>query len=225
MTRKKQSRGNCIYCGSLMTKTGMAKHLQSCDKRKETITDAAVSRYGEIFYHLQIEEAWQGGFWLHLEMSGKATLDDLDEYLRAIWLECCGHMSQFSFQRWKDEVPMDTEAKQIFKQGLKLTHIYDFGTSSETKIKVISIRTGQATSPHPIVLMARNELPEALCIECGKEASWLCVECLYEHDQDGTLCDQHAETHPHEDYGEPIALVNSPRVGMCGYVGPAEPPY
>ena len=26
-------------------------------------------------------------------------------------------------------------------------------------------------------------------------------------------------------YGDPISLVNSPRLGMCGYDGPAEPPY
>jgi hypothetical protein len=43
--------------------------------------------------------------------------------------------------------------------------------------------------------------------------------------QPGTLCDAHAATHPHEDYGEPLALVNSPRSGMCGYEGPADPPY
>ena len=54
---------------------------------------------------------------------------------------------------------------------------------------------------------------------------WLCFECMYELDEPGTLCDRHAEEHPHQDYGEPVPLVNSPRVGMCGYSGPAEPPY
>jgi hypothetical protein len=48
---------------------------------------------------------------------------------------------------------------------------------------------------------------------------------VYELDQQGTLCDDHAQEHPHEEYGEPVPLVNSPRVGMCGYVGPAEAPY
>ena len=38
--------------------------------------------------------------------------------------------------------------------------------------------------------------------------------------------DKHAKTHPHKEFdGGHIALVNSPRLGMCGYVGPAEPPY
>lgn len=34
-----------------------------------------------------------------------------------------------------------------------------------------------------------------------------------------------ADLDPHDDYGEPIELVNSPRLGMCGYTGPADPPY
>ena len=41
----------------------------------------------------------------------------------------------------------------------------------------------------------------------------------------GMLCQLHAGTHPHDDYGNPVSIVNSPRMGMCGYDGPAEPPY
>ena len=37
------------------------------------------------------------------------------------------------------------------------------------------------------------------------------------------FCDAHAEEHEHDDML--MALVNSPRTGMCGYDGPAEPPY
>lgn len=48
---------------------------------------------------------------------------------------------------------------------------------------------------------------------------------VYEHELSGFLCDHHAQDHPHDNYGDPMPLVNSPRVGMCGYEGPAEPPY
>lgn len=99
------------------------------------------------------------------------------------------------------------------------------GTSSETLIKAVGEREGNPLSPHPIFLMARNDEPEAHCIECGQPASWLCIECLYETEGPGTLCDEHAENHPHHNYGEPMPLLNSPRTGMCGYEGPAEPPY
>ena len=40
----------------------------------------------------------------------------------------------------------------------------------------------------------------------------------------GTLCDRHAEGHPHVNYGSLVPMVNSSRTGMCGYVGPADPP-
>jgi len=44
-------------------------------------------------------------------------------------------------------------------------------------------------------------------------------------DMEGALCNQHAEKHPHDDYGEPMPLVNLPWVRKCGYNGSAEPPY
>jgi len=227
MSRRKQSKGKCIFCGREMTKGGLSRHLSSCPKRQEAISAAGRnSGKTQQLYHLQVQDSWSPDFWLHLEMRGSATLKDLDHYLRAIWLECCGHLSQFSVGGWGgSEISKRTQIGRVFSPGVELTHIYDFGTSSETLIKAVRVREGKAISKHPIFLMARNNLPEAPCIECGKPASWLCLECLYESDEPGMLCDQHAEDHPHDDYGAPIPLVNSPRLGMCGYDGPAEPLY
>lgn len=227
MPRGPQSKGTCTYCGQETTKSGMTKHLSACPQRR-AIVEQADGKKGasETLFHLRAQAAGQGGFWLDLEMRGNAKLADLDHYLRAIWLECCGHMSQFSMgKRWGEEISQDLKAKIIFTPDTQLTHIYDFGTSSETLIKVAGMREGKPTTTHPIALMARNLMPEAKCIKCEKPAAWLCTECLIEHDVWGTLCDQHAKKHPHNNYGEPIPLVNSPRMGMCGYDGPAEPPY
>ncbi len=227
MANRKQSRGKCNFCGKEMTKGGLSKHLKSCAKRQEAI-DTANQGKGKTqrLYHLQVRDAWLPDFWLHLEMNGTATLNDLDKYLRAIWLECCGHLSQFSFGGWSgNEIAKSRKVASVFDKGLELTHIYDFGTSSETLIKVVDVNEGKPLSKHPIFLMARNYQPEAKCMECDQRANWLCIECLYEDEVWGTLCDKHAKTHPHNNYGEPMPLVNSPRVGMCGYVGPADPPY
>lgn len=227
MARGKQSKGKCTFCGREMTKGGLAKHLPTCTQRQEAIR-AASPKYGpeQELYHLQVQGAWAPDFWLHLEVKGSAKLQDLDDYLRAIWLECCGHLSQFSVGGWRgEEIPQGKRVDKVFRPGVELTHIYDFGTSSETLIKVVEVRRGRPLSSHPIFLMARNNPPEAQCMECGQPASSLCLECMYERDEPGTLCAKHAEAHPHQNYGEPIPLVNSPRGGMCGYVGPAEPPY
>ncbi|HEY77140.1 MAG TPA: plasmid pRiA4b ORF-3 family protein [Thermoflexia bacterium] len=205
----------------------MRRHLMACPERQAVIA-AAEQGPGrtETLFHLQVEDAWRGDYWLHLEMRGSATLDTLDRYLRAIWLECCGHLSRFSIRGWgSPDIPMSRRAKEVFAPGRTFIHQYDFGTTSETRIKVLSSRQGKPTTGHPIALMARNVPPEIPCIECGRPARWLCVECLVVEGVFGALCDEHATTHPHKEYGEPLPLVNSPRMGMCGYRGPAEPPY
>lgn len=227
MPERRQSKGKCAFCGQEMIKDRMTKHFPTCSPRQELI-EKAESRRGEkeTLYHLRIQDSYRSRFWLDLEMRGSATLKDLDRYLRAIWLECCGHLSRFSFGGWDGkEISPRRKANEIFELGVELTHIYDFGTSSETLVRVVGAREGKPATSRPMALMARNLPPEAQCIECGQPANWLCVECLYEEDVSGTLCDGHVKTHPHDNYGEPIPLVNSPRLGMCGYDGPAEPPY
>ncbi len=229
MTRRKQSQGECVFCGRAMTKSGLSKHLKSCPQRQAAIKAAESNQpAGQTgpLYHLQIQDAWSPDFWLHIEMKGDASLKDLDRYLRAIWLECCGHLSRFSVGGWRgQEIPMSRKIERVFKPGVELTHIYDFGTPSETLVKAVDIRTGSPLTKQPIYLMARNNMPEATCAECGEPAGWLCMECLIEAGEWTTLCEKHAAEHPHDDYGAPIPLVNSPRLGMCGYDGPAEPPY
>lgn len=227
MPRGKQLKGTCEYCGQEIGKDLITKHLSACPKRQMIIEKAEHGKAkNERLYHLRVQDARRSEFWLDLEMRGSATLNDLDYYLRAIWLECCGHMSMFSIGGWRgEEISKKRKIGEVFRPGVELTHIYDFGTSSETLIRAIGTREGKPTSPRPIVLMARNLMPESICIDCGQPAAWLCEECLIEEERWGTLCDRHAKTHPHENYGEPISLVNSPRLGMCGYDGPAEPPY
>ncbi len=227
MSSRKQSQGACVFCGREMTKGGLSKHLKTCPQRQEAINKAA-EKAGpkQRLFHLQIQDAWSSDFWLHVEMNGGATLKELDKYLRAIWLECCGHLSRFSVGGWGgNEIAISRKIEQVFSPGVELTHIYDFGTSSETLVKAVEVREGQPLTKHPIFLMARNHMPPAVCAECGEPAGWLCMECLIEEGEWVTFCQKHAEEHPHDNYGEPMPLFNSPRVGMCGYDGPAEPPY
>ncbi len=228
MARRKQSRGVCHYCGRVLAKSGMSRHLKSCEKRQAAIA-AADQAQGpdEDIYHLRVQDAWWGLYWLHLEMVGSALLEDLDMYLRAIWLECCGHLSAFHLETaWVGpELSMGSKAGDVFQVGQKIIHLYDFGTTSETEIKVVGVRQGKPTTPHPIALMARNQPPEMICMQCDQPASWLCMECVYEDDASGLLCDLHVTDHPHDNYGEPVPVVNSPRLGLCGYIGPADPPY
>jgi hypothetical protein len=227
MPGAKQSKGACGFCGAEIAANAVTKHLSVCQGRQAAIEKAARKKAApESLFHLHVRDAAISEFWLHLEMRGSGTLNALDSYLRGIWLECCGHASQFSVGGWGgDAIAKTRKIGQVFEPELELTHIYDFGTSSETLIKAVGVREGVPVSARPIALLARNLMPECRCIECRQPASWLCMECVTEEEQWGTLCDKHAQTHPHKNYGKPIRLVNSPRLGMCGYTGPAEPPY
>jgi len=234
---RSQSRGSCLFCGREFAKGGLSRHLPTCAKRLEAQTEADRSkRHRQTLYHLQVQDAWGASYFLHLEIRSNATLKDLDEYLRAIWLECCGHLSAFeiagvSYENTSDpwgesEGPLMGAVKvsSVFRMGLEIAYEYDFGTTSELTIKVMAQREGKPLTEHPIFLMARNNFEQPPCMICGKPATWLCSECMYDRENDrGELCDEHADGHEHEDMM--LALVNSPRTGMCGYSGPAEPPY
>lgn len=225
MANKKQSRGNCAYCGRELARGGMGRHLAGCDARLQAIARTHASGEAVPLIHLQVVGGWSGDHWLHLEVSGETTLKKLDGYLRAIWLECCGHLSAFSYPgRGGRDVGMARKVMDVLGPEAELEHVYDFGTSTVSRLKGLNVRRGVPTTRHPIALMARNVAPAYDCQECGAPATSLCMECVYD-DQPGTLCDEHAEDHPHEEYGSPMALVNSPRAGQCGYDGPAEPPY
>lgn len=209
----------------------MSRHLAACAKRREAAaatdaaTDAGRGEPRELVL-LQVRDAGEGDFWLYLEVDGDATLKQVDSYLRAIWLECCGHLSEFSTGGWDGRtVGKAQKVGRAFRSGAELTHIYDFGTESVTLLKAIAVREGKRATRHPIALLARNAPPALECQECGEPATHFCAECVYEDEASGTLCARHASSHPHEDYGGTVLLVNSPRMGLCGYEGPAEPPY
>jgi len=203
----------------------MSRHLAACPRRSESAVDTTAGA-AQTLFHLRIQDGHTGAFWFDAEVRGTATLREVDTYLRAIWLECCGHLSKFSTGGWgSPQVARSRQVEAVFADGVELTHIYDFGTESVTLLKRVGSRHGVPLSRRPIVLMARNLAPQVVCVTCGQPATHFCQECQSEWDSPGTLCAQHAEDHPHEDYGEPIEIVNSPRLGMCGYTGPAEPPY
>jgi hypothetical protein len=69
-----------------------------------------------------------------------------------------------------------------------------------------------------IQILARNAPPLITCEICGEIAPLVCAQCIWS--DEGWLCDKCAGEHK---CGEEmlLPLVNSPRVGMCGYTGEA----
>ena len=227
MPSTKSTKGICAYCQQEVAKAAALKHVGACKPRQTAIAAAEAGKIpSETLFYLRVQDAYVKAFWLDLEVRGTAKLKDLDKYLRAIWLECCGHMSQFSRGGFGGRTAaMTRQVRDVLADGTEWTHLYDFGDTSETLVRAMAVREGRPATKHPVALLVRNVAPAYSCMDCEQPAKWFCRECRMEHDLVGTLCDAHEKTHPHREYGEPVALVNSPRLGMCGYDGPADPPY
>ena len=208
---KKQTKGECAKCFELVAKKSMAKHLEKC------FTDEK----GESAFHLFI-----GGprkqFWMHVALKETATLQDLDQLLRDEWVECCGHLSLFRTGAWnyvnyeEDLLPQDKHMKEgkaaeILSPGMEFDYEYDFGTTTYVTIKVLGkIKTG---SNQKAVVLAQNEMPDAVCDMCGAEATQTVADISNE-----TFCEKCSEKID-EDEKPLLPLVNSPRTGQCGYIG------
>jgi hypothetical protein len=216
------TQGKCQVCGRMMSKGGMTRHLATCLEQ----APAEKGRKRRL-YRLVVEGRHCPEYWMHLEMPAKATLDDLDFFLRRTWLECCGHLSCFTIggvrfasnpdTEWglEEERSMNIALERVLRPGDGALHEYDYGTTTELIVRVVGEREGVHTGSEPRVL-ARNEPPAIACERCGQPATQVCTQCIW--DGGGWLCDACLEEH---DCGDEMALpvVNSPRVGMCGYTG------
>jgi len=224
------SYGKCFLCGGTFAKNTIGRHLKNCAPAHDTGRGKPVR-----LFHLSVEGRYAPYYWMHLEIPASATLADLDDFLRAVWLECCGHLSAFTIDNisyeldtgmvdamWKEFFGpirptrhMNVKLYNVLSVGKVFSHEYDFGTTTELKLKVVGERQGSRPIKGVRVL-ARNYAPVFTCIKCGQPARWVYTWGEYE-----TYCDAHAREH--EDWGEGfLPLVNSPRVGKCGYTGPQD---
>lgn len=223
-TRVKSS-GKCNLCGGAFGKASMTRHLAACLSSRSPQASSAKGT-GRLL-HLLVEGRGQPDYWMHLEMAAEDSLSTLDEFLRRTWLECCGHMSEFEigesrytssgmgdFGSLGDESEsMDVALGDVVQVGTKFSHQYDFGTTTELTLKVLGEREGAAKSA--LKLLAKNDPPVIECA-CGKPSTKVCTQCVW--DQGGWLCDKCASSHECDEEMF-LPVVNSPRVGMCGYTG------
>ena len=238
MQEELKSEGKCLYCGEMLPQKEIYKHLSK--HLKET---AKTGKPGLSFLiKAELPKKWgKTPLFLSLWVDGDATLQTIDTFLREIWLDCCGHMSSFSLPKKKPsknidmisiarmfdedseypgELTMKKKAKDVFSNGLVLTYEYDFGSTTELEITVLEEFPVKADQK--LVLLSRNEPLKVTCSICKKApATQICSVCMY--NEDAVFCDKCAKKHAKtcgdfDDYAS-MPVVNSPRMGVCGYTG------
>lgn len=203
--------GICQVCGTRQSKASMLGHLRMCF----CVPQARTALLGSELFLLRAQ-AGDAVYWLDIAVKRDAKLKEVDRFLRRIWLECCGHMSEFHSTAYH-KVNMSTTVGDAFRRiGDHLGYVYDFGSSTELVVSLLERTGGKIASA--VQLLARNEPPVLLCDECNGPATAVCAECIY--DGAGLCCAEHVKTH---ECGEEMLLpvVNSPRMGVCGYTGEA----
>ncbi|HYU75750.1 MAG TPA: hypothetical protein VEL31_24015 [Ktedonobacteraceae bacterium] len=230
MTRQ-ISKGECTFCHTEYSKSGMTRHLQTCKQRAsiEAQTEYHQQAQTTSKLHLLVEEGrYSPTYWMHLDITANTTLATLDQFLRDIWLECCGHLSAFDIAGTRYSVDearyeWDTDQKsmrvplgEVLHPGQTCSYQYDFGSTTDLIMKVISEREAPADGK-AIHVLARNALWFYPCDECGAPSILVCARCTSKNS--GWLCKDCAEKHA---CGSEMLRprVNSPREGVCGYVGP-----
>ncbi len=102
------------------------------------------------------------------------------------------------------------------RKGIVFSYEYDFGSTTVLTGRVLGMRQGRLGRAS-VRLLARNDPLHWRCSDCSRPAVIVCPLCTYEGDC--LFCEAHAQEHPCAEEDVYLPVVNSPRMGVCGYVG------
>ena len=212
MEQELKSEDRCLYCNELSSQSEIGKHLAKHLAQMEK--DAAGDNQSN-YVHVEVEA---NEMFLQLLVKGDAPMKTIDVFLRDIWLECCGHLSGFGHKSFK--IKMKDRVEDVFRPKVKIYHDYDYGTTTRVFLK--AHKQYQLILKEKIILLSRNEPLKLMCALCKeKPAINICIVCCYQ--EMAFFCkkcsSKHAKTcEDFADYAE-MPVVNSPRMGECGYTG------
>jgi hypothetical protein len=124
----------------------MTRHLRSClSKNADQLAGGSADDASQDLFHLYVQPLWQQPLhWLHLATPPATTFADLDQFLRDIWLECCGHLSSFPVQGMNfdahpyeaSDTDMDHPLGEWIDEGAEFDDQYDFGSTTPLTLRV-----------------------------------------------------------------------------------------
>ena len=153
------SLGTCVLCQEMVNDLDAKGHLIECIARQDLPKASRSDPPGhDQSLHLSVHDG-SGLYWMELAVRADTTLRQLDGFLRGMWLECCGHLSEFKIQGvrysnlaphrddpdadfiraeyWmeNDEVHMDDAVADVMPEGVEVGYEYDYGSTTELYLK------------------------------------------------------------------------------------------
>lgn len=208
------SQGTCLLCRKTIKKKDAVSHARQC------LEAQAWPRRKNPAFLIAVQGHRMGSHWLLLLAHKSCTLATLDSLIRDVWVECCGHLSEFIIQGQRftrsaeyGEMDMGVSLSRVLSPGVQFLYEYDFGSTTTLDLNVIDVYP--ASPPNgTLCLLSRNNLPKVSCDICGSPAEFrlsdddrescthLCRRCVVNSDHDPWCID---------------VISNSPRDGVCGY--------
>jgi hypothetical protein len=208
MEHELKSEGKCLFCSQSLPREQLGKHL---DAHLTKMQKEDTGKSHETYCHIVVEADIM---FLHLLVKGKAALKKIDDFLRDIWLDCCGHLSNFGHKDFK--ISATQKVSDVFESKVKIFHDYDYG--SPTRVLLKGIKNYNLKLKEDIVLLSRNEPLKLICSKCKKPATNICTFCDYDFYCKNCSIKHEKECEDFNDYAK-MPVVNSPRMGVCGYMG------
>ena len=247
MQEKIKSEGKCLFCSKTFTKAGINRHLaihlkekaKSGKAGKSFLVKVETDKYwGNTPYFLSLwidGEAKMNDFdkflreiWLeccgHLSAFRNHKKHGTEwNYFEAIELMEKGKFDEYKklMKEYEGEIPMNRKVKDVLHKELVLEYEYDF--SSSTILTVTVFDEIPVKADKKVVLLSRNEPLKFICCSCEKvPATQICTVCA-DYENEAVFCYKCAKKHAKEceDFEGYVSMpiVNSPRMGVCGYNG------
>jgi len=209
-------KAKCYYCNKELTEKTIKRHMKNCSEIEKRIDEKRTTD-GKLRNQFIIAiKPKEGGneYCIYLSIDGTLGLIHIDQFIRDIWVECCGHLSGFGIRgRFYQDHSLNNKIEDILNLDDKFEYEYDFGSTTNLILEVIDIRL-VPISFSQIEIIARNHEIKHECEICGAEAKhysydkeeWECEKCIDEDD----------------DMISEFDYCNSPRDGVCAYEGNKE---
>lgn len=206
-------KGKCYYCNKELTEKTIKRHMKNCDeikKKIEELSNEDKKQRNQFMIAIKSRE-YKNEYCIYLSIDENLSLLHIDQFLRDVWLECCGHLSAFKIKgKIYRNHSLDTRIKDILAANEKFEYEYDFGSTTELILEVVDI-IKVPVSFSQIEIIARNNEVTHYCEICNSEAQyfnyenyqWECKKCI----------DKNNDMISKFDY------CNSPRDGVCCYGG------
>jgi hypothetical protein len=200
------SQGTCYLCKEIIKGTTIEEHLLTC------ITMRTWPERSDPALLIRLTGRSERKYWMMVLAGQEATLSELDDLIRTVWMDGDEHLSGFRIgyvDVSSDGVDgnMNISIRDILVPGDTCTYTYDYGSSTEVTITALRhipvFPEGQA-----IRILARNRGTTRRCGTCGDAADYHSEDRPYHY-----YCTRCVDTAPKG--ADTIHLSNAPRDGGC----------